>query len=123
MTFDNGDLQVLADRLLGSQDNIHEHVVALGIETDCASTVMDELLERGFVDICDECGIWERPLNLDGGLCGHCFDEQEDEIAAELEDEEEDDFGFGDDAFLDFEDIDDECIADCIFDETDEDDL
>lgn len=123
---DIGDLRILAERLAGTQDNIIDHIVSMGLEVATGQDVLDDLDAGGFLTTCEECGIWAKPHELDTGLCLICEEELEEEIARELEEDEDDDdldFGFSDDLFDEEDEILDECIGDCIFDETDEDDI
>jgi hypothetical protein len=118
---DNSDLKALAQRLAGTHDNVHNHIIALGLEVATGQDILDDLEAGGFITTCAECGLWEFPRNLDGGNCLACVEDLEEQIQQEFE-RHNNNFGFADDLFND-EDVLDECIGDYVFDETDEDDI
>jgi len=116
---DAHDLKILADKLIGTQDDLINHVSSLGTEIDCLTTLYDDLSFH--TSMCDECGIWSAAEDLETGLCLICYEElTEIEDMLFDDDDFDDDFGF-DDGDFDDDDILDEMYSDCIFDETDED--
>ena len=116
---DERDLKILADRLIGTQDRLPDHINELGIEVDCLATLYDDLSIH--TSECDDCGVWTHAEDLETGLCILCYEALEEEIEDMFDDDfDDDDFGF-DDGDFDDDDILDEMYSDCVFDETDED--
>ena len=109
---DSGDLQILASCLVGTQESLTTHIVSMGLEVYNEDDLLEDLEDGGFLDSCDECGVWEYPQDLDTGMCHIC---------AEIDDELNQFFGFDDDDFEDDNVLDEE-FDDLLFDETDEED-
>lgn len=102
---DTQDLQIVADRMAGTYGGIEDHIASLGLEINSVNDLLTDLEDGRFISTCHGCDVWEKPVNLDCGLCFACSD---------------DIFGFEDEAFDDLEEITDECISDRIFNETDD---
>ena len=120
------ELKQLADDLTGTDSDVHDVMVNLGLTQD-QDELHDDLVDAGLVQRCDDCMCWGPHNNFEDGLCIECYDEVMGYEDDDDFDDDEDDFlddilGFEDDDLDDEDDIYEDDPDDYYFDETDDED-
>lgn len=121
------DLEALADRLIGTNDGLEDHINSLGLYVYSVIDLLDDLELGGYLIECGDCGVWCHAKDVSWGMCFSCefHDEDDGFDDDDFDDDGFDDDGFDDDDFDDEDDILDDSDTGSLynFDETDEEDL